>query len=81
MSFESFSETFANALPYDERQEAYETQIVPAPGRIYFQAALGLGIGLNFANPNRAPLLLTAGAEDRRIDTSLARTLKIVTRT
>jgi pimeloyl-ACP methyl ester carboxylesterase len=65
MSFQSFARNFANALPAGQQRQAYEQHIVPAPGRIYFQAALGIGNGVNFANPNRAPLLLIAGEEDR----------------
>jgi pimeloyl-ACP methyl ester carboxylesterase len=64
MSFKGFSRTFANGLTPEEMRRAYDNQIIQAPGRIYFQAALGLGVGLNFANPNRAPLLLIAGGAD-----------------
>src|SRR5262249_26538028 len=45
----------------------YEQQVVPTPGRIYFQAALGLGIGVNWKNPKRKPLLLIAGEKDRTV--------------
>ena len=65
MSFDSFASTFANGLPPAQQQAAYERHIVPAPGRIYFQAALGIGNGVDFANPKRAPLLLVAGEADR----------------
>ncbi len=65
MSFEGFSETFANGLTPEEMRKAYDSQIIKAPGRIYFQAAIGFGVGLNFANPKRAALLLIAGGNDR----------------
>ena len=65
MSFKGFSKNFSNGLSPEEMQKEYDSQIIQAPGRIYFQAALGLGIGLSFANPNRAPLLLIAGGADR----------------
>ncbi len=65
MSFNSFSTTFANTLTAGAMIQAYERHIVPAPGRIYFQAALGIGNGVDFANPARAPLLLIAGGADR----------------
>ena len=65
MSFGSFAKTFANALPADQLRSVYEARIVPTPGRIYFQAALGIGNAVNFKNPRRAPLLLTAGDQDR----------------
>ena len=48
MSFESFSTTFANTLPASQLRETYDRHIVPAPGRIYFQAAFGIGIGIRF---------------------------------
>jgi pimeloyl-ACP methyl ester carboxylesterase len=75
MSFESFASTFANALPPTEQRRAYDQHIVPAPGRIYFQAALGLGNGVNFSNPKRPPLLLVAGEKDRTSTPSMARAM------
>ena len=71
MSFKSFSETFANTLPQSERRHAYDHQIVPAPGRIYFQAALGIGNSVDFANPRRPPLLLMAASQDRTCTPSM----------
>ncbi|MBI1360824.1 MAG: alpha/beta fold hydrolase [Alphaproteobacteria bacterium] len=64
MSFKSFAETFANTLPETEMQAAYDTYIVPCPGRIYWQDALGIRVGLKKGNPERAPLLLTVGEKD-----------------
>ncbi len=65
MSFKSFSETFANSISASEQRKAYDRYIVPAPGRIYFQAAIGIGNGVNFSNPSRRPMLLIAGEDDR----------------
>jgi pimeloyl-ACP methyl ester carboxylesterase len=75
MSFKSFASTFANALPLDEQRPTYDQHVVPAPGRIYFQAALGLGNAVNFANPKRPPLLLIAGEDDRTSTPSMARAM------
>lgn len=72
MSFGSFASTFANTLPPQEQKHAYDRHVVPAPGRIYFQAALGLGNAVNFANPNRPPLLLVTGEQDRTSTPSMA---------
>jgi pimeloyl-ACP methyl ester carboxylesterase len=72
MSFKSFASTFANALSPIEQRRAYDQHVVPAPGRIYFQAALGLGNAVNFSNPNRPPLLLVAGEKDRTCTPSMA---------
>jgi pimeloyl-ACP methyl ester carboxylesterase len=65
MSFKSFSETFANGIRASEQRKAYDRYIVPTPGRIFFQAALGIGNGVNFSNPSRGPMLLIAGEDDR----------------
>ncbi len=73
MSLQSFSKTFANALPASEMQLTYEQYIVPAPGRIFFQAALGLGNEIHFANPNRVPLLLVAGLADKTASPDMVR--------
>ena len=75
MSFKNFAATFANALPPIEQRPAYDQHVVPAPGRIYFQAALGLGNAVNFSNPNRPPLLLVAGEKDRTSTPSMARAM------
>lgn len=73
MSFASFAETFANTLPEREMRPAYDRHIVPTPGRIFFQAALGIGNGVNFRNPNRAPLLVIAADEDKTVPPELVR--------
>ena len=75
MSFKGFSTTFANTLLPLQLRETYDEHIVPAPGRIYFQAALGLGNGVTFKNPKRPPLLLTAAAEDRTSTPSMVRAM------
>jgi pimeloyl-ACP methyl ester carboxylesterase len=75
MSFADFCATFANGLPASEQRAAYDAQIIQAPGRIYFQAALGIDNGVNFANPKRAPLLLIAGEKDRTVTPSMVRAM------
>jgi len=75
MSFKSFSTTFANTLPAAEMQATYDRHIVPAPGRIYFQAALGIGNAVTFKNPKRPPLLLIAALEDRTSTPSMVRAM------
>ena len=51
--------------PLAEQQAAYEAQIVPTPGRIYYQLVLGIQTKIDFRNDRRAPLLLVAGQLDR----------------
>lgn len=75
MSFKSFSTTFANTLPAKEQRSTYDQHIVPAPGRIYFQAAFGIGNGVKFNNPKRPPLLLIAAQEDRTSTVSMVRAM------
>ena len=74
MSFKSFSTTFANTLPLSRQQETFDRYVVPAPGRIYFQAALGVGNAAKFNNPKRPPLLLIASTRDRTCTPSMVRT-------
>lgn len=73
MGFKGFCATFANTLPPAGQREAYDSFIVQAPGRIYFQAAFGIGNGLDFGNRKRPPLLLIAGEEDRTAPASMVR--------
>lgn len=75
MSFTHFSKTFANGLTPQDMRQAFDDHIIQAPGRIYFQAAIGLGNGLNFANPRRAPLLLIAGGTDLTSTPSMVRAM------
>ena len=75
MSLRSFSTTFANTLPPSQMKATYDRHIVPAAGRIYFQAALGLGNGVTFNNSKRPPLLLIAAAEDRTSTPSMVRAM------
>ena len=75
MSLNAFSKTFANTLPPLEQKKVYEEQIVPAPGRIYFQAAVGIGNALNFANPTRPALLLITGEKDLTSTPSMVRAM------
>jgi pimeloyl-ACP methyl ester carboxylesterase len=67
MSYASFALNFAETLPEEARPLAYDRHIVPAPGRLYFECALGIGTGIRRGNPARAPLLLIAGERDRMI--------------
>jgi pimeloyl-ACP methyl ester carboxylesterase len=75
MSYKGFSTTFAKTLMASKQRETYDQHIVPAPGRIYFQAALGLGNAVKFRNSKRPPLLLTAAAEDRTCTPSMVRAM------
>ena len=73
MTLDHFARRFMQASSRDEQRAAYEGQIVPAPGRIYFDLALGIGNRVDFSNAKRAPLLLIAGEQDRTVQLSSVR--------
>lgn len=76
MSRTDFDRFFANGLPEAEQQVEYETQVIPTPGRIFFQAATASfhrATEVSYDNPTRPPLLLMAGSEDRTVPASLIR--------
>lgn len=70
MSRKGFTTTFANTLPVGVVDTAYDTYVVPAPGRPYFQAALGIGNGVSFKGLT-SPLLLIAGLKDKTAEPSM----------
>ncbi|MGH9199184.1 MAG: alpha/beta fold hydrolase, partial [Acidimicrobiia bacterium] len=77
MSRQDFDQFFANGLPEKERASEYERQIIPTPGRIFYQAATApfhLATQIRYDNPERPPLLLMAGTADRTVPTALVRT-------
>ena len=71
MTLRQFAESCMHLSTPTEQREAFERYIVPAPGRIYFQAGLSIGNAVNFNNDARAPLLLMAGDEDRTVPRSM----------
>jgi len=73
MSEAVFASSFGNALAAGEQHDAYRDFIVPAPGRIFFQAAFGIANKIHWNNPKRAPLLLTAGGLDRTVEPGMVR--------
>ena len=73
MGLGAFGKGFANTLPKADLKAAYAQYIVPTPGRIFYQALLGLGSKIHFANPMRAPLLLTAAEQDRTVPAAMVR--------
>lgn len=67
MSLAGFQYTFTNNMPEAEQRAAYEQQVVPESGRIFFQGAFALlnnATRVNFRNSTRAPLLMIAGSAD-----------------
>jgi len=63
-SYETFATTFAQTLPEELKPVYYQRYWAPTPGRLYYQAALGVGTRIQHGNPRRPPLLLCVGEED-----------------
>jgi pimeloyl-ACP methyl ester carboxylesterase len=66
-----FERDLAQTLSPAARLQAFDSYIVPAPGRVFFQAALGIGCKVDFANDRRAALLFIAGEQDRCVQASM----------
>jgi pimeloyl-ACP methyl ester carboxylesterase len=69
-SFGQFRYAFVHPLPLVEARAAYETEVTPESGRIFFQGAVALvsprsATRVDFGNSSRGPLLLVAGGADR----------------
>ena len=73
MSRTQFERDFAQNLTPRQLAAAYDRHVIPTPGRIYFQGALGIQTGLNYANPQRAPLLMMTCGDDRIVQPSMVR--------
>jgi alpha-beta hydrolase superfamily lysophospholipase len=73
MSFNRFAWSFCHTLEADEQLSAYQRQVVPTPGRLYWQLLFGRATEVNFANAKRAPLLITVASKDRAVDASTIR--------
>jgi pimeloyl-ACP methyl ester carboxylesterase len=78
LSFEDFCYAFVNTLTPEAQRVAYDTQVVPESGRIFFQDALSAldphsAVKVNFQNAERAPLLLIAGLKDHIVPPATVR--------
>lgn len=79
LSFEDFCYAFVHTLSPEAQRAAYDTQVVPESGRIFFQDALAAldpheTVKVNFNNNERAPLLLIAGLEDHIVPPAVVKT-------
>jgi pimeloyl-ACP methyl ester carboxylesterase len=75
-SFTEFRYAFVHTLPYDEARAIWDAHIVPDSGRPFFQGAFPMfdrssPARVDFANPERAPLLFIAGQADRAMPPAL----------
>jgi len=69
-SFTEFRYAFVHAMSLNEARAIWDAQLVPDSGRPFFQVAFSMldrssPARVDFANPNRAPLLFIAGEADR----------------
>ena len=71
--YHAFAGSFVQNLPEAEQRAAYDRYVVPTPGRIFLQDALGVGTHIDYDSSNRAPLLLIAGEIDRTVQASMVR--------
>ncbi|MDH1264952.1 alpha/beta fold hydrolase [Pseudomonas sp. GD03944] len=62
---DDFARSTGHFLSHAEAGTLYDQQAVPTPARVFFDAALGIGTRVDFANDRRAPLLLVSAGDDR----------------
>jgi pimeloyl-ACP methyl ester carboxylesterase len=68
--FEQWNYAFTNTFPEAEARALYERYAIPVSGHILFESALANlvpghgGTHVDYANPDRAPLLFVSGSED-----------------
>jgi pimeloyl-ACP methyl ester carboxylesterase len=72
LSRDQFYWCFTNALSREDSDAVYDRYYIPGSARPFFQAAYpGSATKINFGNPQRPPLLLVTGTEDRICPASL----------
>jgi pimeloyl-ACP methyl ester carboxylesterase len=71
MSRKFFRTRFAQTLPADQQNAAYDRYIVPTAGRLYWSGIFDRAAKVRWANPDRAPLLLIGGGKDLIADANM----------
>ena len=77
-SYPEYRFAFVHTMPADEARAIWDAQIVPDTGRPFFQSAFAMfdpasPARVDFANPDRAPLLFISGAADRAMTPATVR--------
>lgn len=75
MTPQYFARNMAQTLTPAQQSAAYARHIVPAPGRVFVEAALGIGNAVDFSNGERGPLLLLAAGNARAVRASVVAAL------
>lgn len=76
MSFRTFQWGWVHTLSEPEQREAFDRHAIPTSGRIFMQALLAPFTDVtkvNYANDERAPLLIIAGELDRTVEAAMNR--------
>jgi pimeloyl-ACP methyl ester carboxylesterase len=78
LTLEQFHYGFTNHLTVEETEPIYERYAVPGPNHVLFQASLAnfnphAATTVDFANADRAPLLLMSGGRDHTVPASVTR--------
>jgi pimeloyl-ACP methyl ester carboxylesterase len=71
---EAFDTNFANTAPKAQRDADYAAEVIPAPGRIFYEAAFSVGTFVDTKN-RKQPLLVIAGEKDRTTAPALVRSI------
>jgi pimeloyl-ACP methyl ester carboxylesterase len=77
-TFAEFRYAFVHTMRLDEARAIWDAQIVPDSGRPFFEAGFSMfdrtsPAQVDFANPDRAPLLFVAGEADRAMPIGVVR--------
>jgi pimeloyl-ACP methyl ester carboxylesterase len=77
LTFEQFTYGWANALDEAEARELFDTQMVAAPGKPLFQAAMAnldpwTEVKVDTKNADRGPLLIISGEKDHTVPHAIA---------
>lgn len=74
MSRNFFRNRFAQTAPMDQADALYDRYIVPTPGKVYWDGIIN-PLKIDWANPDRAPLLLIGGGKDLIADAGMTRAI------
>ena len=76
MSLSTFQWGWVHTLSEPEQRAAFEQHVIPTSGRLFMQALLAAFTDVtkvNYANDERAPLLIVAGELDRTVEAAMNR--------